>query len=260
MGTRVFGRSCAPEQRGRFTCVSRGGGIDRAASVRSPGRSRGGGIDRTGSARRSQRGFTLIEVLLATVLLAAGLALAFATLRAATASAQRGEQIARHSERVRAVELFLRRRIGGTRPLAFAHDEATGAPVRFLGDGERIRFVADLPDYLGRGGPYLHDLQLVDGPDGPELRISFQLVMAGETFEEQPPRAPELLADELASARFRYRTLGDDGRLGDWLERWEAPERLPLQVQVVLEDRAGRPWPPLVVALPLAGSYLGGGE
>ena len=222
--------------------------------------SRGGGIVNAVAGRRSQRGFTLIEVLLATVLLAAGLALAFATLRAATASAQRGEQIARHSERVRAVELFLRRRIGGTRPLAFAHDEATGAPVRFLGDGERIRFVADLPDYLGRGGPYLHDLQLVEGADGPELRVSFQLVMAGETFEEQPPREPELLADELASARFRYRTLGDDGRPGEWQERWDTPERLPLQVQVVLEDREGRPWPPLVVALPLAGSYLGGGE
>ena len=40
---------------------------------------------------RSARGFTLIEVLLATVLLAAGLALAFATLRASTATAQRGE-------------------------------------------------------------------------------------------------------------------------------------------------------------------------
>ena len=34
---------------------------------------------------RNVRGFTLIEVLLATVLLAAGLALAFATLRSATA-------------------------------------------------------------------------------------------------------------------------------------------------------------------------------
>lgn len=238
-----FGRVPSQLPRRRFAGVGRGGGITFAVA-----------------ARRRGRGFTLVEVLLATVLLAAGLALAFATLRAATASAGRGEQIARHSERVRAVELFLRRRIGGTRPLAFAHDEATGAPIRFLGEEGRMRFVADLPDYLGRGGPYLHDLQLVDGPDGPELRVSFRLVMAGETFEEQPPRAPELLADELVSARFRYRTLGDGGRLGEWQPRWETADRLPLQVEVVLEDRAGRPWPPLVVALPLAGSYLGGGE
>ena len=220
---------------------------------------RADGLNAIATGRSPQRGFTLIEVLLATVLLAAGLALAFATLRAATASAQRGEEIARHSERVRAVELFLRRRIGGTRPLPFAHDEAKGTSIVFMGEEGRMRFVADLPDYLGRGGPYLHDLQLVDGADGPELRVDFALVMAGEAFEEQPPREPELLAGELASARFRYRTLGDDGRPGEWQSRWETQDRLPMQVEVVLEDRAGRPWPPLVVALPLAGSYLGGG-
>jgi general secretion pathway protein J len=219
-----------------------------------------GGVDRPVTARRRARGFTLIEVLLATVLLATGLALAFATLRAATASAQRGEEIARHSERVRAVELFLRRRISGTRPLAFGMDEASGTPWRFIGDERRMRFVADLPDYLGRGGPYLHDLQVVDGEDGAELRIGFGLVMAGEVFEDDPPRPPELLADELERARFRYRSLGDDGSLGEWQDTWETADRLPLQVEVVLVDRRGRPWPPLVVALPLAGSYLGGGS
>ena len=205
-------------------------------------------------------GFTLIEVLLATTLLAAGLALAFATLRASTATAQRGEQIAQRNEQLRAVELFLRRRVGGARPVMFGMNNDTALPRRFEGGRDSMRFVADLPDYLGRGGPYLHDLQLVDGADGPELRVGFALVMAGETFEDDPPREPELLAGELASARFRYRTLGDDGRLGEWQERWETADRLPLQVEVVLEDRAGRPWPPLVVALPLAGSYLGGGE
>ena len=43
-------------------------------------------------------GFTLIEVLLATVLLAAGLALAFATLRSSTALVGRGESMAQRNE------------------------------------------------------------------------------------------------------------------------------------------------------------------
>ena len=208
--------------------------------------------------RQAVAGFTLIEILLATVLLAAGLALAFATLSAATQTATRGEAMAQRSERQRAVEGFMRKRLTATRPVPFGFDQASALPQRFIGDPDRMRFVADLPDYLGRGGPYLHDLQLVDGDGGPELRVGFALVMAGETFEEQPPREPELLAGDLASARFRYRTLGEDGRLGEWQERWETPAQLPLQVEVVLEDRAGRPWPPLVVALPLAGSYAGG--
>ena len=54
---------------------------------------------------RAQRGFTLIEVLLATALLVGGLALAFATVRSALAISQRGEQMAAHNERMRAVEI-----------------------------------------------------------------------------------------------------------------------------------------------------------
>ncbi|HET6435490.1 MAG TPA: prepilin-type N-terminal cleavage/methylation domain-containing protein, partial [Xanthomonadaceae bacterium] len=48
-------------------------------------------------APRVATGFTLIEVLLATVLLASGLAIAFATLRAATDTATRGETLAARS-------------------------------------------------------------------------------------------------------------------------------------------------------------------
>lgn len=207
---------------------------------------------------RAARGFTLIEVLLATVLLAAGLALAFATLRAATATAQRGEAIAQRSERMRAVELFLRRRLAATRPVGFALDEDSGLPTRFLGEAERLRFVADLPDYLGRGGPHLHDIRVVDGDDGRELQVSFTMVLGGQVVEESDPRPPERLAARLESARFRYRTLDADNRLGDWEEEWDASDRLPLQVEVTLTDVDGRQWPPLVVALPLAGSVVAG--
>lgn len=206
---------------------------------------------------RVARGFTLIEVLLATVLLATALALAFATLRAATATAQRGEAIAQRSERMRAVELFLRRRLTGARPIAFTLDQETGTPSRFLGEPDRVRFVADLPDYLGRGGPYLHDIRVVDGDSGKQLDVTFAMVLAGETVEEQDERPPEQLVTRLESAQFRYRSLDADGRLGEWQEEWTQGDRLPLQVEITLRDQGGRDWPPLIVALPLAGSYSG---
>ena len=104
---------------------------------------------------RRAGGFTLLEVLLATSLLAAALALGFATLRAAGATAQRGEALAERNERIRAVSDFLRRRIGGAQGIVFELDPATGASKRFEGDANTMRFVADLPDYLGRGGPHL---------------------------------------------------------------------------------------------------------
>jgi len=210
---------------------------------------------------RAARGFTLVEVLLATVLLAAGLALAFTTLRAATATAARGESIAQRNEHMRAVELFLRRRIGGARPVQFAMNMDNGQPRRFEGAPDSMRFVADLPDYLGRGGPYLHELSIVDGgQDGKRLEVAFHIVLAGETVMENPPRPPEVLADKLQDVRFRYRALTADNTLGEWRDDWTAGDRMPVQVEVNLRDAAGREWPPMVVALPLAGGYQGAFE
>src|SRR5690606_9569616 len=77
------GAACGP-----FTDVGRGDG---ATGVAGGSRSRrGDGPVPVATVGNSQRGFTLIEVLLATALLALGLALAFATLRAATATVERG--------------------------------------------------------------------------------------------------------------------------------------------------------------------------
>ena len=212
---------------------------------------------RPASPSRHAGGFTLIEVLLATVLLAAGLAIAFATLRAATDIATRGETLAARNERMRAVEGFLRARLTATRPIPFGFDQERGVAIRFLGEPDRMRFVADLPDYLGRGGPYLHDFTVVREGDALRLQVALTMVLGGEPVAEQPPRGPEPLADGLRAVRFRYRALDADGRLGPWQERWQIPDALPLQVEATITGRDGRDWPPLVVALPLAGSYGG---
>lgn len=212
-------------------------------------RGRGGG----------ERGFTLIEVLIATTLLAAGLALAFATVRAATATAQRGEQLSQRSERMRAVDGFLRRRIASALPIGFETLPDTGEQFRFSGEPTRMRFVADLPDYLGRGGPHLHDVEVFDDGEGLRLAVSFTMVAAGQALPAREPRPPDTLAADLSEVRFRYRGLDQDNQLGEWQDEWEQPGVLPLQVSIDIVGADGRPWPQLVVALPQAGAGAAGG-
>lgn len=204
--------------------------------------------------RAAARGFTLIEVLLATVLLVGGLTLAFATLRSATAISGRGETIAGRSERMRAVEGFLRRRLSGAQALALDIDSRTLQPVRFVGEPQRMQFVADLPDYLGRGGPYVHDLSVSGDGGRQRLAIALVQVQAGKQIAEDKPRAPEPLADGLRQVRFRYRGIDPErGSIGPWQERWEKTDQLPLLVSIELSSDDGMVWPPLVVALRQAG-------
>lgn len=204
--------------------------------------------------RAGMRGFTLIEVLLATVLLVGGLTLAFATLRSAMAISGRGEAIAGRSERMRAVEGFLRRRLSGAQSLPLDIDTHTLQPVRFVGEPQRMQFVADLPEYLGRGGPYLHDLRVSGDGDHRQLTIALVQVQAGKQLAETPPRPPEPLARDLREVRFRYRGLDPErGTIGPWQERWERTDTLPLLVSIELRSGDGVAWPPLVVALRQAG-------
>src|SRR5699024_9733853 len=123
------------------------------------------------------------------------------------------------------------------------------AGLRFVGGPDRMRFVSDLPPYLGHGGPALHDIAAVRDRDGLRLEVSFATVLAGQTWRDDPPRPPEPLADGLAGVRFSYRGVDAQGALGGWLDEWPEPERLPLQVRVEVEGEHEGPWPTLVVNL-----------
>ncbi|MDR1076977.1 MAG: prepilin-type N-terminal cleavage/methylation domain-containing protein [Xanthomonadaceae bacterium] len=201
---------------------------------------------------RRAAGFTLIEVLLAMVLLAAGLALAFTTLRSATAVANRGEIIAQNNERARAVEGFLRRRLSMAQTIGFGLDQATGTVQRFSGTSREMRFVSDLPGYLGPGGPCLHELKVVD--EGKRLTLSFHMVQAGEIIQDPGQRPPEVLADGLRSVRFRYRGMDlSGGKPADWEDEWTRADILPTQVAIEVETADGSSWPPLIVTLARGG-------
>ncbi len=204
------------------------------------------------TARRSA-GFTLIEVVLATVLLVAGLTLALATLHSANAVSRRGEAIATRNERMRAVEGFLRQRVASALAVAMEIDPRAQRPVRFIGEPTRVRFVADVPDYLGRGGPYLHDIALAGSGDQQRLQATLTMVQAGVAIPESPPRPPESLLEGVRQLRFRYRGLDlQSRRLGDWQDEWPDHDRLPMLVEVSISDREGA-WPSLLVALPQGG-------
>ena len=196
---------------------------------------------------RKVRGFTLLEVLLAMALLAAGLAIGFAMVRAVGAIGGRSEAMAERNEATRAAEGFLRQRLVSALPIVYSRDADSGRVLRFTGDARHMEFVADLPDYLGRGGPHLHRIAFTDDH---RLVVSFALVLAGQVFEEGSPRPPDPLAEGLRSLRFRYRGPDAAGRLGPWQDEWKASDRLPLLVAMQVQDGQGRDWPDLVVALP----------
>src|SRR5262249_4215536 len=109
------------------------------------------------------RGFTLLEMLLVMVLLAFLLAGAYGGIRAAANAMHAGERAIDRTDRIRTAQEFLRRQFSHILPLAFSQESDTGAMHVFDANAHFMRFVAPMPGYLSRGGPYVQTLELVSG-------------------------------------------------------------------------------------------------
>ena len=203
---------------------------------------------------KAARGFTLIEVIVATSLLALGMALAFARLRGAVRATSHAEQIAQREERLRAVQGFLRAQLTAAMPIPFEFNPDTGQANFLRVSPTKLEYVASMPGYLSRGGPYLQTLELVPGPKG--QRLMFQHQMLGTDGPMKPEREPLMLLDGIADARFEARNIDPGGRPLSWESRWEISAQLPPMVRLRLRfsDPTLR-WPEMAVAPRLAVAY-----
>ena len=59
--------------------------------------------------------------------------------------------------------------VGGIPGARWVPEENYHLTLRFVGEADRMRFVSQLPDYLGRGGPALHDVGVERSRDGLRL-------------------------------------------------------------------------------------------
>jgi len=192
-------------------------------------------------------GFTLIEVIVATSLLAFGLALSFGTLRAASKATERAEITAQRGERLRAVQGFLRAQLSGALPIAYAFDSESGGATFMSLTADKLEFVATMPGYLSRGGPYLQTLELVPGSNGRRLMFQHRLLTTDGPLDAE--REPVLLLDGIAEGGFEVRNLDAQSRPGEWQPEWAVSGQLPPIVRLRIRfANDNMHWPDLVVA------------
>ena len=197
-------------------------------------------------ARRSQAGFTLVELLLAFSLMALLLALAYGGLRAATRATTSGQAQLEDTGQVRVTHQFIRRQLNQLRPLPFdtQDGEPQGEYVVFAGDSQRIQFVAPMPGYLGQGGPQVQSLEFVDGPKGRDLVFNHELLLEYDP-EMGMQNPPIILMEELAGGHFEFLARDQQGKLIGWTDSWPTPEELPVAVRLDISFEEGRMgnWP-----------------
>lgn len=203
------------------------------------------------------RGFTLMEILAAMVLLSLLMLAVFSGIRIAMHSVRFGQQFTARTDAVRAAQDFVRRELAQAIRQPWGVNDDRSAIV-FTGGPEQMQYVAPLPGYLGRLGPQLQTLKLVpenDG-DGYRLQVSFAL-LPPDGSKPQPFGKPQVLLTGIRSGQFSYRGRDRRQRPTDWTERWETSDRTPVLVRLDLKLRHGD-WPLMLAPIRVDASAVRG--
>jgi general secretion pathway protein J len=188
--------------------------------------------------RSATGGFTLLEVMLAILLLAVLLAGTYGAIRTATHAMHSGELAIDRTNRLRVAQEFLRRQISRIMPLAFGQDESTNTNFVFEGSGNAMRFVAPMPGYLSKGGPYVQTLSFAGNRSGGrELLFTNTMLNGFDIDDKSQQKEPAILLDQIADGHFEFRTLDENGDLTDWSDQWDDPSVTPVMVRVVVRMR-----------------------
>jgi len=195
-----------------------------------------------------ERGFTLLEVVVALALFSILMTLVYGALDTAVRAFEAGQERTGEASQRRVVSEFLARNIAAAAPIAVADGREWS--LLFGGDAASLHWVAELPAHAGAGG--LHELELaVEREGGGRALVMRWRALA---FDAQGRPSGEfrrrVLAEDVEHLRLRYLGRDDDGGPLEWREEWSASRRLPLLVELALEPaaRAGaEPWPALRV-------------
>lgn len=207
--------------------------------------------DASTRAGNREAGFTLLEIMVALVVLSLIMTTAFGALRMGERSWEAGLARTSETETLRTVAGVLQRQFKQILPVTWTEDAQT--TIAFSGAREQVLFIAPAPQHHGSTGLFEFTLVLEPLADIAQLVLYYRLhdpdSIGFQTGDSDRQRV--LLVEELNSASFSYYGSPVDGDPPQWHTHWNNDaEAFPLLVRVRLVVNEGqRPWPELVLAL-----------
>jgi len=204
-------------------------------------------------ANRRMAGFTLLELLVALLLLGLISTMALGGVRLGARTWETVTAKAEENGRAQMVRGFLVRELAQAVPVFFVDDSTGERRLAYVGDSQSLVFVAPLAPHFGLGGYQRLELSVVD--DDPVA--GSQLILKRRRFHRDDwPDAPgeeedetHLLLDGIAGVALAYRESDRDGT-ADWSDDWRGRDALPalVRLRVTFTDGRGADWPELLVA------------
>jgi general secretion pathway protein J len=203
-----------------------------------------------------QQGLTLLEMMIALVLLSLLLMLLFGGLRLASRSWDRGSAFTDNVSQMQLVENFMRREISQAEPYRLKQDpqDPKALLAGYEGQSHRLRFVASMPAAAARGGLYVLTFALMPHGDGKALILLREPVdrvtstISGQDGDDTA-NAPLVLIDGVSHLDFSYFGVPAGSQSPpSWQPSWPDSTNAPQLIRMRVQLADGSTWPDLVVA------------
>ena len=208
-----------------------------------------------------ESGMTLVELLVALVLLSFLALMLTGSLRFSIRAWERSEVQMGEVARIRLAQNLIRRYLSAARAskarTRTRRGKVAARPSVFTGGPDHVEFLAPLPAHLGHGGLYRIILDMAARPNGDsDLRIRWRPDQTG--FESKLGDGDEewretILLSSIEDLTFSYFGAVDKKAEADWIGSWESALDTPtiVKLSVNFPDGDRRLWPELAVRLML---------
>ncbi len=201
---------------------------------------------------RIQRGFTLIELVVATALLGTMMLLMYSgltfSLRGWDAGAANGQRIADR----RIGENFLRRELSEIFPMRWK--DPMVLRLAFEGETQRVRFVSSRPADVTGGGLSLVGLEVEAGADSRDRSLVMRRAMPDDDAKDFGPldraKGTVILAG-VDNVAFSYFGSENDFTDPKWSDSWTFAGRVPQMVRMRIRTVEGTVLPEMVIRVNL---------
>ncbi len=200
---------------------------------------------------RRERGFTLIELVVAMALLGAMLLLLFGGLNFGLRSWDAADSNGRRTADHRIAYNFLRREIGETFPMRFK--DSMALKFAFEGGHDHLRFVSSRPAGISAGGLSLVGVAIEAG-EGRRRNLVMRRAMPDDeakTFAPLEKAERTVLFENVDAVTFDYYGAENDFSEPAWVDAWQFPARIPRLVRVRIRGADGTMLPEMVVRIVL---------
>ncbi len=203
---------------------------------------------------KRQAGFTLIEIVVAMVLLAAMMLLLYSALSFSARSWDLGDTVGRRVTDRRMGENFLRREVSELFPMRWKETTMPSLKFAFEGDRDHLRFVSSRPAGLTQGGLSLVGVEVQpEAPPSRRKNLVMRRAMPGDeqtSFAPLDAAQPTVLIEGVDGIRFEYFGAENDFTQPQWTDSWKWPARIPEMIRLHIQAEDG-PQPEMVMRVTL---------